>query len=103
MLKEILENIVKEKRREGAPDFVIKNFLKEYLKEENRYIINNNMLGTFKDLKEHGRFYRLIEGENVVFNNIKLHIINLLRFFQDRKSTRLNSSHIPLSRMPSSA
>ena len=23
--------------------------------------------------------------------------------FQDRKSTRLNSSHIPLSRMPSSA
>ena len=24
-------------------------------------------------------------------------------FFSDRKSTRLNSSHIPLSRMPSSA
>ncbi len=31
MLKEILANIVKEKRRAGAPDFVIKNFLKEYL------------------------------------------------------------------------
>lgn len=31
MLKEILKNIVEEKRREGAPDFVIKNFLKEYL------------------------------------------------------------------------
>ena len=26
-----------------------------------------------------------------------------LKFFSDRKSTRLNSSHIPLSRMPSSA
>ena len=25
------------------------------------------------------------------------------RWFKDRKSTRLNSSHIPLSRMPSSA
>lgn len=31
MIKEILENIVKEKRRAGAPNFVIKNFLKEYL------------------------------------------------------------------------
>lgn len=31
MLKEILKNIVKEKRRAGAPDFVTKNFLKEYL------------------------------------------------------------------------
>lgn len=31
MLKEILKNIADEKRREGAPDFVIKNFLKEYL------------------------------------------------------------------------
>ena len=27
----------------------------------------------------------------------------LYRYVQDRKSTRLNSSHIPLSRMPSSA
>ena len=27
----------------------------------------------------------------------------ILGFCQDRKSTRLNSSHIPLSRMPSSA
>ena len=28
---------------------------------------------------------------------------NLTGLIQDRKSTRLNSSHIPLSRMPSSA
>ena len=27
----------------------------------------------------------------------------IMVFFEDRKSTRLNSSHIPLSRMPSSA
>ena len=31
------------------------------------------------------------------------HVTVVLRFDQDRKSTRLNSSHIPLSRMPSSA
>ena len=30
-------------------------------------------------------------------------IMNPKLFFTDRKSTRLNSSHIPLSRMPSSA
>ena len=30
-------------------------------------------------------------------------IINCTRLSGDRKSTRLNSSHIPLSRMPSSA
>ena len=29
------------------------------------------------------------------------HVLN--RYEEDRKSTRLNSSHIPLSRMPSSA
>ena len=28
---------------------------------------------------------------------------NETKLFEDRKSTRLNSSHIPLSRMPSSA
>ena len=28
---------------------------------------------------------------------------NRLGYWRDRKSTRLNSSHIPLSRMPSSA
>ena len=30
-MKEILKNIVLEKRKEGIPDFVIRNYLKEYL------------------------------------------------------------------------
>ena len=30
-------------------------------------------------------------------------LVPMRRIFEDRKSTRLNSSHIPLSRMPSSA
>src|ERR1051326_8223370 len=33
----------------------------------------------------------------------KVNLLDELRDFGDRKSTRLNSSHIPLSRMPSSA
>ena len=37
--------------------------------------------------------YRATEGLSRVQENVRL----------DRKSTRLNSSHIPLSRMPSSA
>ena len=35
--------------------------------------------------------------------HIRVAIADLLRWEEDRKSTRLNSSHIPLSRMPSSA
>ena len=38
-------------------------------------------------------------GKNVLEDVIN--IVNML--MEDRKSTRLNSSHIPLSRMPSSA
>ena len=33
----------------------------------------------------------------------ELHLYRYESFDEDRKSTRLNSSHIPLSRMPSSA
>ena len=35
--------------------------------------------------------------------SLKDDIINEFKKYKDRKSTRLNSSHIPLSRMPSSA
>ena len=35
--------------------------------------------------------------------NVKRDAPDIAKRFQDRKSTRLNSSHIPLSRMPSSA
>ena len=37
-----------------------------------------------------GSFYKFFDSKELLF-------------FTDRKSTRLNSSHIPLSRMPSSA
>ena len=54
----------------------IKNFLKEYL-ENGGVVVNEAEVAKMKQ-----------EASNAV---------------QDRKSTRLNSSHIPLSRMPSSA
>ena len=43
----------------------------------------------------------VIIGVNTVPSDI--HVIAQAAAFKDRKSTRLNSSHIPLSRMPSSA
>ena len=33
----------------------------------------------------------------------QVQVVEFMADFEDRKSTRLNSSHIPLSRMPSSA
>lgn len=42
MLDEILKNLVKQKRRENIPDFVIINFLKEYLQVSVLDFIYNN-------------------------------------------------------------
>ena len=49
----------------------------------------------------------VLEGSKLVtvswlYNNWNV-TNRLMRYYLDRKSTRLNSSHIPLSRMPSSA
>ena len=43
-------------------------------------------------------YFRDVQNQDVL-----LFIDNIFRFTQDRKSTRLNSSHLKLSRMPSSA
>ena len=51
---------------------------------------------------------RLVQGEGVFFDDVKRHEMGYVHFVrspyaQDRKSTRLNSSHTATSRMPSSA
>ena len=47
--------------------------------------------------------YSFVGGNNInIPNNISIDNLSLASV-KDRKSTRLNSSHIPLSRMPSSA
>ena len=42
-------------------------------------------------------------GFNIMLANQKVRLAGIDTPESDRKSTRLNSSHIPLSRMPSSA
>ena len=52
-----------------------------------------------------GVLITLATGIPVLIQLLRVHPRGLfpLFFAEDRKSTRLNSSHIPLSRMPSSA
>ena len=45
-------------------------------------------------------FIEECEKQGIVCNSVN---VNNIKLEKDRKSTRLNSSHIPLSRMPSSA
>ena len=51
----------------------------------------------------HRRLYEYIYNDLLIYNSKPLVIIAWTQPWRDRKSTRLNSSHIPLSRMPSSA
>ena len=44
--------------------------------------------------------YEMLDNDG---NSIQFELYDNIAEFIDRKSTRLNSSHIPLSRMPSSA
>ena len=63
------------------------------------WIFSGGQMGTwFKHPVAHKMFYEMYK----VSSELSLARINLAEII-DRKSTRLNSSHIPLSRMPSSA
>ena len=54
-----------------------------------------------------GESYILVNREDYTLNEFRLALNKAIDYtrltYRDRKSTRLNSSHIPLSRMPSSA
>ena len=60
--------------------------------------IEFNALDAQKKLQKNTRMYG-----NLLKKDDRLKILNDMLIDKDRKSTRLNSSHIPLSRMPSSA
>ena len=54
--------------------------------------------------KDHPTADVVYENMKLIYPNISLGTVyRNLSLLADRKSTRLNSSHIPLSRMPSSA
>ena len=92
-------------------DLIIKKLNEVYIKIECEKHIS-------KELSEYFQFYvpgyqfvpayrnRIWDGK-VRLYNLQSHTLyrGLLKYVEslDRKSTRLNSSHIPLSRMPSSA
>ena len=64
----------------------------------------NKELLSRRDEKLLRRYYELTEVQNLRFDRA-LTLLSKDEFFisEDRKSTRLNSSHMPKSRMPSSA
>ena len=93
--------------------FGIDNNESELFFLEQRYAANGNARFTLGDVRDIDKIMRRMKGVDIVFHVAAFkHVIlcerspfeavqtNILR---DRKSTRLNSSHIPLSRMPSSA
>ena len=82
-----------------------KNFRKPSTMSEAFYILNEEKMIS-KELTQ--KMVKMVGFRNViahVYENIDYNIVyNVMKNSQkDRKSTRLNSSHIPLSRMPSSA
>ena len=76
---------------ELSQDYVLEIF-KDYLKE---VVFENNYLENYKNDTD----YVDVPFQTIMFD--KNNLVNLLE--QDRKSTRLNSSHEWISRMPSSA
>ena len=78
------------------------------LKNESRKIVNKKGKVFYKEMfagviEENEDGYKFIYSEDYV-NSVHAKPISLIMpLTTDRKSTRLNSSHIPLSRMPSSA
>ena len=67
------------------------------------YNRGNSRQKIFHDQVDYNRFAALLYACNRE-ENIKVDDLGKKGdFFQDRKSTRLNSSHLKLSRMPSSA
>ena len=88
-------------RKELKLDSSIKN--KNTPLEEKTYTGENFLMFlNFLDLIPSKFFYRLPESHQERIEHF-VNKINSEKISRDRKSTRLNSSHIPLSRMPSSA
>ena len=68
-------------------------------------VAEDQFVSAFEGFKKKMAELGYIEGKNVKydFHNAKGDLDTLGKLTQDRKSTRLNSSHIQKSRMPSSA
>ena len=118
--KTSLEEVVYEGKlvTEGKELLIQDNNLPiEYLPDLNETISRSSVEGSIITEKKFLQLLKLLETSRLLFNYIKNNseivpelynkskslFVDKLLESQDRKSTRLNSSHIPLSRMPSSA
>ena len=84
-------------------DFVRENTLAVHLCEPRRRRQEQNERGVQLGFQAYLRFYEITQGSARLKTFDDFADSSYYRAFVDRKSTRLNSSHIPLSRMPSSA
>ena len=71
-------------------------------KDDSAYLIAHNIIFDFVVLDGFKECYCEAFDLDNVYENNRVLLLNY-KDNEDRKSTRLNSSHIPLSRMPSSA
>ena len=79
----------------------IKELSQDVNNSQNVIIFSQRRFGKTSLIKE---VLRRCKAKGVIVVYVDLYsVLTEEDFVQDRKSTRLNSSHIPLSRMPSSA
>ena len=85
------------KTRNGSqrPGVILGASGRDIFKVEARHLSGSHQKEAVVTEGEHGSSWRMVSDEGVHIKGDDL--------APDRKSTRLNSSHIPLSRMPSSA
>ena len=77
----------------------LKNYCKDVIASKGELKVNYG----FTEGKDFGRLQSKSSSVQRIFNGFRGLLCDGLTYDLDRKSTRLNSSHIPLSRMPSSA
>ena len=94
--------LTKKEEFNNLYNFEVASFSKNIIKNFPYIVGKKNYFNKFLDIKEELDKKILIpDRKNIILINSS----SLLetKLYKDRKSTRLNSSHIPLSRMPSSA
>ena len=82
----------------GSTDFIARVMQPGLSEALGQPIVLDNRPGAAGNIAVEMAANAVPDGHTVLFGNVGAIAIN-----PDRKSTRLNSSHIPLSRMPSSA
>ena len=92
--EEDFQDFIAIKKRQSKAHYIANEYFLENEKEDYQELFPTCGLNPQNILIVHGDADRAVPVES---NN------NITKEIRDRKSTRLNSSHIPLSRMPSSA